>query len=62
MASRARSRYFVQQIIPMVIAPHIRDEFHRDLTVFLRGHGISHYRPIQVNGDLGFRDDTVYID
>ncbi|MDY8138444.1 hypothetical protein [Aquimarina sp. 2201CG5-10] len=42
------------QIIPTIIAPEINDSFNEEITIYLRGHGITQYRTIVVNNDLNF--------
>ncbi|MEW6278310.1 MAG: hypothetical protein AB1758_06790 [Candidatus Eremiobacterota bacterium] len=44
----------VHQIIPTVVGTNVKTEFHTELRMYLRGHGISHYRVVTVdrNGEL----------
>ena len=42
----------IHQIIPTVIAPDVADEFHKDLRIYLRGHGITQYRVVRIDNDL----------
>jgi hypothetical protein len=44
----------VHQIVPTIIAPEIKDVFHREIRIYLRGHGISQYRVINVDRTLHF--------
>jgi hypothetical protein len=47
----------IHQIIPTVIAPDTADEFHEDLHIYLRGHGIAQYRVVRIDGDLNFTQE-----
>ena len=47
----------IYQIIPTLIAPDFTDEFHRELKIYLRGHGITQYRVITVDGMLSFAQE-----
>jgi hypothetical protein len=42
----------IHQIIPTVIAPDTADELHEDLRIYLRGHGITQYRIVEIDNDL----------
>lgn len=44
----------VHQIIPTLIAPDADHNFHSDMKLFLRGHGITQYRVITIDGSLSF--------
>jgi hypothetical protein len=47
----------IHQIIPTLIAPEFADEFHQELQIYLRGHGITQYRVITVDGTLSFAQE-----
>ena len=42
----------VHQIVPTIIAPGAVDEFHTQLQTYLRGHGVTQYRVVMIDGDL----------
>jgi hypothetical protein len=44
----------VHQIIPTLVAPSVTQEFHDDLRIYLRGHGITQYRVVRVDSSLNF--------
>lgn len=44
----------IHQVIPTLIAPGVDAYFHDHLQTFLRGHGISQYRVVSVDGNLQF--------
>lgn len=44
----------VHQIIPTIVAPEVRDGFRADLQIFLKGHGIAHYREVRFDCCLNF--------
>jgi hypothetical protein len=44
----------VHQIIPTIIAPGVAPIFHADLRTYLRGHGITQYRVVTIDGQLRF--------
>ena len=44
----------VHQIIPTIIAPEIKQTYDDELKIYLRGHGITHYRNIEVDNALTF--------
>lgn len=44
----------VHQIIPTIIAPAIDQAYNEELRIYLRGHGITHYRNIVVDNALNF--------
>jgi hypothetical protein len=47
----------VHQVIPTLIAPGTDRHFHDHLQTYLRGHGITQYRVVNVNGDLRFNQE-----
>ncbi len=49
----------VHQIVPTIIAPAILDSFHREIRTYLRGHGITQYRVLTVDGTLSFAQQIV---
>ena len=44
----------IHQVIPTLIAPQIDPSFHNQLQTYLRGHGITQYRVVQIDGNLRF--------
>lgn len=42
------------QVIPTVIAPEVSADFHDHLQTYLRGHGITQYRVVNIDGNLQF--------
>lgn len=49
------------QIVPTIIAPDIRPEFHSALKIFLRGHGISQYSVVNYDNTLSFTQRFVLV-
>lgn len=44
----------VHQVIPTLLAPGADADFHDHLQTYLRGHGITQYRVVGVDGSLQF--------
>ena len=44
----------IHQIIPTIIAPSINQSYNDEVSIYLRGHGISQYRNITVDNALNF--------
>lgn len=49
------------QIIPTIVAPDVRKEFHSELVNFLRGHGIAYYSEILFDSNLSFHQRYVQV-
>jgi len=48
----------IHQIIPTVVAPHVASGFHENLQIYLRGHGITQYRVVRIDNDLGLAQEV----
>jgi hypothetical protein len=48
----------VHQIIPTIVAPQVAPDFHTSLRTYLRGHGITQYRVVRIDGALCFEQES----
>lgn len=47
----------VHQIIPTIVAPDVSRSFHHEMQIYLRGHGITQYRIVRIDGTLTFMQE-----